>query len=192
MKNSPKHNKKVRKNTLPNFRVCLLLVFCFQWAPLSHAGFSSAENNIKVHKDTFSGFYAPAQEKEVDTAAHNDQWPENESMTYDIDARAALGTATALIDRYLQHALTSLRLIAGNPATRSGIWPEIRPGLQTLRNAIPGAALYIEPDGGYYSVDGGYTKFNLSDREYFKSLFNGAEIHGSLIYSRSTGKQSVL
>lgn len=190
MKNSPKYYKKVRKNAHPNRMILLLLVFCFQWVPLSHAGFSSTENNIQANADTFNGFYAPA--KEVDTTAHNDPWPEDEPMTYDIDARAALGTATVLIDRYLQHALTSLRLIAGSPATRSGIWPEIRPGLMTLRNAIPGAALYIEPDGGYYSVDGGYTEFNLSDREYFNALFKGAEIHGSLIYSRSTGKQSVL
>ncbi len=113
-------------------------------------------------------------------------------LIYDTGAQAALGATATLIDQYLQHALTSLRLIAASPATRSGIWPEIRPSLETLCRAIPGAALYIEPDGGYYSVDQGYTGLNLADREYFGKLFGGQEVHGSLIYSRSTGKQSVI
>ena len=113
-------------------------------------------------------------------------------LIYDPGAQAALGVTARLIDQYLRHALTSLRLIAGSPATRSGIWPEIRPALQTLCSTIPGAALYIESDGGYYSVERGYTGLNLSDREYFGKLFNGQEIHGELIYSRSTGKQSVI
>lgn len=113
-------------------------------------------------------------------------------LYYDMDARHALGVTASLIETYMQHALTSLRLIAISPATRSGIWPEIRPGLHTLCNAIPGAALYIEPDGNYYSVQHDYTGLNVSDREYFEPLFNGEEVHGSLIYSRSAGKQSVL
>ncbi len=112
--------------------------------------------------------------------------------TYDIDAKVVLGAGVAIIENHLSHALTSLRLVAAAPSTRSGIWPEIRNGLQTLSEAIPGAALYIEPDGGYYSVDRGYTGLNLADRDYFGPLFKGQEIHGSLIYSRSTGKKSVL
>lgn len=120
------------------------------------------------------------------------QIPDAGPMAYDLDARAALGVTATLIEHYLKHALTSLRLIAATPATRSGIWPEIRPALLTLRDAIPGAALYIEPDGNYYSVEHGYTGLNLSDRDYFNKLFEGQEVHGSLIYSRSTGKQSVL
>ncbi len=119
------------------------------------------------------------------------QLPVADPMAYDLDARATLGVTATLIETYLKHALTSLRLIAVSPATRSGIWPEIRPGLLTMCQAIPGAALYIEPDGNYYSVERGYTGLNLSDRDYFEDLFSGKEIHGSLIYSRSTGKQSV-
>lgn len=127
------------------------------------------------------------------TESHNNhRFGDQHSHFYDIDAMAAVGTSAALIERYLMHALTSLRLIAASPATRSGIWPEIRPNLQTLCNAIPGAALFIQPDGGYYSVEKGYTGLNLSDRDYFAPLFDGHEIHGSLIYSRSTGKKSVL
>ncbi len=111
---------------------------------------------------------------------------------FDIDARTTLGATTTLMDRYLSQALTSLRLIAHTPTARSGIWPEIKPKLELLQAAVPGAALYIEPDGGYYSVEQGYTGLNLADREYFPRLFAGEEIHGSLIYSRSTGKQSVI
>ena len=190
MKKSPDQHKKVRKKKYLYLRIFLLLIFCLQWISLSQARVSSGESDNRECTEIVAG--SNARGKEVDTTAHTEQWPENDPMTYDIDARAALGAASELIDRYLQHALTSLRLIAASPATRSGIWPEIRPGLVTLRSAIPGAALYIEPDGGYYSVDDGYTELNLSDREYFNSLFSGEEIHGSLIYSRSTGKQSVL
>ncbi|GEM_PF-891939 len=189
MNNSPEQHKKVRKKKYPNPGVLLLFFFFLQWIPISQAGTYFGDNN-SAYTGNFPVLAAPG--KVVDTTAQSEQWPEDDPMTYDVDARAALGTASALIDRYLQHALTSLRLIAGNPATRSGIWPEIRPGLLTLRKAIPGAVLYIEPDGGYYSVDEGYTGLNLSDRDYFNALFSGEEIHGSLIYSRSTGKQSVL
>ncbi len=111
---------------------------------------------------------------------------------FDIDARAVVGAGATIIERNLLHALTSLRLIAATPATRSGIWPEIRPALQQLCNVIPGAALYIQPDGNYYSVEQGFTGLNLSDRPYFTPLFSGEEIYGSLIYSRSTGKKSLL
>lgn len=111
---------------------------------------------------------------------------------FDIDARAVVGTGATIIERNLLHALTSLRLIAAAPATRSGIWPEIMPALNQLCQVIPGAALYIQPDGNYYSVEQGFTGLNLSDRPYFNPLFQGEEIHGSLIYSRSTGKKSLL
>ncbi|MDR4987756.1 MAG: cache domain-containing protein [Bacteroidales bacterium] len=113
-------------------------------------------------------------------------------LFFEIDARAVVGVSAALVEGYLSHALTALRLIAAAPATRSGIWPEIRPKLQTLCEAIPGAALFIEPEGSYYSVEQGYTGLNLADRAYFEPLFAGKEIHGALIYSRSTGKKSVL
>ncbi len=125
-------------------------------------------------------------------ARNTAQQPVADPMAYDLDARATLGVTATLIERYLEHALTSLRLIAATTTTRSGIWPEIRPSLLLLAEAIPGAALYIEPDGNYYSVDRGYTGLNLSDRDYFGKLFDGEEVHGSLIYSRSTGKQSVI
>jgi len=102
------------------------------------------------------------------------------SDTWKLDGRAALGTTVALTEQYLKHSLTSLRLIAQSPATRSGIWPQIRPGLAALKEAIPGAALYIEPDGNYYSVEKGYTRLNLSDREYFGPLFRGEEVQDHL------------
>jgi hypothetical protein len=122
----------------------------------------------------------------------SDQLNKTEQPNYDIDASVVIGAGATLIEGHLNYALTSLRLIAASPSTRSGIWPEIKTGLQTLSEAIPGAALYIEPDGGYYNAEKGYTGLNLSDRDYFRPLFAGREIHGALIHSRSTGKNSVL
>ncbi len=131
------------------------------------------------------------REPESDVQAYRSDYAE--ALHYfDIDARAVVGTGATIIERNLLHALTSLRLIAATPATRSGIWPEIMPALQQLSNVIPGAALYIQPDGNYYSVEQGFTGLNLSDRPYFTPLFNDVEIHGALIYSRSTGKKSLL
>ncbi len=131
-----------------------------------------------------------AREPEIAVRAYPTESPDA-PYYFDIDARTAVGASSVLIERNLLHALTSLRLIAAAPATRSGIWPEILPALQTLCDVIPGAALYIQPDGSYYSVEQGFTGLNLSDRPYFSDLFDGKEIHGSLIYSRSTGKKSV-
>lgn len=139
-----------------------------------------------LHVNAGSGQYA------MHTLLYDHHYDDGHPDLYDIDARSAVGTSAVLIERYLKHALTSLRLIAAAPTTRSGIWPEIRPSMQALSDVIPGAALYIQPDGGYYNVDQGYTGLNLSDRDYFAPLFDGQEVHGSLIYSRSTGKKSVL
>ncbi len=153
----------------------LLFLFCFQ---SSHAMHPPPET-------------APAHKTGSKELTVTNSLPGEKNMSYDLDARSALGVTATLTEHYLKHALTALRLIAATPATRSGIWPEIRPALLTLTEAIPGAALYIEPDGNYYSVERGYTGLNLSDRDYFDRLFRGQEVHGSLIYSRSTGKQSV-
>ena len=153
-------------------------VFCFLLA------------TIIVSPSATTGF--AAGNPEVPNFRLSQQEATDETATWELDGRAALGVTASLTEQYLKHALTSLRLIAESPATRSGIWPQILPGLALLKEAIPGAALYIEPDGNYYSVEKGYTRLNLSDRDYFKPLFSGEEIHGSLIYSRSTGKQSVI
>lgn len=128
--------------------------------------------------------------EKIDKTLKTDQT--DASLYFDIDARAVVGTGSAIIERNLLYTLTSLRLIASAPATRSGIWPEIRPALQKLSDLVPGAALYIQPDGNYYSVEQGFTGLNLSDRSYFNPLFSGEDISGTLIYSRSTGKKSVL
>lgn len=176
MKNSQRNSMYTR--AVANWRTLLLtLLVSFFFTPAFCVG------DINAFSDHHGGL--PADRSVQPPSVHS---PES----FDLDARAAMGVTASLIEQYLHHALTSLRLIAAAPATRSGIWPEIRPAMVTLCQAIPGAALYIEADGNYYSVERGYTGLNLSDRDYFEDLFNGHEIHGSLIYSRSTGKQSVL
>ncbi|MFO7874891.1 MAG: cache domain-containing protein [Bacteroidales bacterium] len=178
MKNHDLPNPKKQTDYLPGIGVLFLFFFAVTVG-------QAAEKFDSPDK----GF---AHTAHLEEAAASYQLPETDPMAYDIDARSSLGITATLIDQYLEHALTSLRLIALSPATRSGIWPEIKPAMQTMRQAIPGAALYIEPDGGYYSVEQDYTNLNLADREYFEPLFSGEEIHGSLVYSRSTGKQAVL
>ena len=80
----------------------------------------------------------------------SDIYSGNEKAYIEVDARATMGVTISLIETYLQQALTSLRLIAASPATRSGIWPEIKPGLETLRNAEQANQALLQVAAGAY------------------------------------------
>ncbi|HEN20782.1 MAG TPA: hypothetical protein ENN86_02095, partial [Desulfobacteraceae bacterium] len=107
-------------------------------------------------------------------------------------AENVLNTAVFNLDNLLMNTLASLEMAAMTPEARSGNWQGIKPYLENLKKRINGVYFYVMPDGNYYSVEKDFTNLNLSDREYFRPLFNGKQVKGFPIYSRSTGRKSAL
>lgn len=114
------------------------------------------------------------------------------------DSQPIAGTETAInaaahyVDRIFVNTLVSLELIASTPEAQGRDWNGIKRYLKQVEAGLPGVYFFVLPDGNHYSVTHDYTKLNLSDREYFKSLFAGNQVRGFPIYSRSSGRKSAL
>jgi len=103
-----------------------------------------------------------------------------------------LNTACTHLDNLCIENLENLQNVAKAPEAQSGNWQQIKPLLSPLYDQLSGVYFYVLPDGNYYSIALDYTNLNLSDRGYFKPLFSGSDIKGFPIYSRSSGKKSVV
>ncbi|MFO7881144.1 MAG: ABC transporter substrate binding protein [Kosmotogaceae bacterium] len=88
--------------------------------------------------------------------------------------------------------MTSLKILSETPEVKSGEWAAMKPLLSAFNENYQGLAIYILPDGGYYSVQRNWTGLNLSNRGYFPVLKNGGDVKGYQVMSRSTGKRSVV
>lgn len=110
----------------------------------------------------------------------------------DTDLNTTLNGAANHLDSIFTNALTSLELIAAGPEAKSADWKKIKARLEKITPNLPGVYFFVLPDGNYYTVTKDYTKLNLSDRAYFKSLFAGNQVKGYPIYSRSSGKKSAV
>jgi hypothetical protein len=108
------------------------------------------------------------------------------------DPKTTLSVATNYLDTVVVNTLASLELIAATPEAKSGDWNGIKLHLKQLESSLPGVYSFILPNGNYYTLAQDHTNLNLSDRDYFKPLFSGNQVKGFPIYSRSTGKKSVL
>ncbi len=106
--------------------------------------------------------------------------------------KTTLNAASNYLDSVLMNTLASLKLIASTPEAKNADWKGIKRYLEQLKGVTPGVYFYVQPDGNYYSVTLDYTNLNLSNRDYFKSLFAGNSVMGFPIYSRSSGKKSAL
>ena len=106
--------------------------------------------------------------------------------------KTTLNVATHYLDTVVVNALASLELVASTPEVKSGDWNGIKPYLKQLEPELPGVYFFVLPNGNYYTVAQDYTNLNLSDRAYFKPLFAGNPVKGFPVYSRSTGKKSIL
>ncbi len=88
--------------------------------------------------------------------------------------------------------MTSLKILSETPEVKSGEWTTMKPLLSAFNKNYEGLAIYILPNGGYYSVQRNWTGLNLNNRVYFPILENGQEVKGYQVMSRSTGKRSVV
>jgi|GEM_PF-142913 len=88
---------------------------------------------------------------------------------------------------------SDLRAAADVNSALSGNWAKIASTLEPL-SAKHNYTLfwYALPDGTYYTVPGGFAAGNLAARPYFADVMAGKESIGTLVTSKSTGRNSVI
>lgn len=87
-------------------------------------------------------------------------------------AESTVKVAAHYLDNIFMNTLSSLEIIAETPEAKDGNWEGIKPYLQDLAKDLPGVYFFVLPDGNYYTITKDYTNLNLSNRPYFKPLFN--------------------
>lgn len=108
------------------------------------------------------------------------------------DAEVTVNIAARYLDNILMNTLSSLELLASTAGAESADWQNIKPSLEILAEKLPGVYFFLLPDGNYYSVTKDYTNLNLSNRPYFRSLFEGNPVFAYPAYSRSSGKRAAI
>jgi ABC-type uncharacterized transport system substrate-binding protein len=109
-----------------------------------------------------------------------------------MSAYTALNLMVSSFEERVHGIITSLRILSETPEVKSGEWTTMKPLLSAFNENYEGLAIYVLPDGGYYSVQRNWTSLNLSNRGYFPILENGGDVKGYQVMSRSTGKRSVV
>lgn len=110
-----------------------------------------------------------------------------------IDAQMGVSALVALADSHIEGYVNSMDALAVTEEVRSAQWDNMVELLKVVEDTGTGGIVwFVLPDGSYYTVDQGLTDQNLSDRDYFEALMDGNRVLGSLVFSKATGKASVI
>lgn len=105
-----------------------------------------------------------------------------------VDGTVALMSLMSLADGHLRKMADFLDVLASGEA-RSATWSRIRgPLVEVGRHNVPAVLWFALPDGSYWTVPEGRAAGNLASRTYFPKLMAGAPVIGTLVVSRSTGR----
>jgi len=110
-----------------------------------------------------------------------------------INMEMGVSALVALTDSYIESYVNSMEPLAMTQEVQSGQWEDMLGLLEKVDDIqIAATVWFVLPDGSYYTVELGKTDQNLSDRDYFPGLMAGNKVLGPLVYSKSTGKASVI
>jgi hypothetical protein len=116
-----------------------------------------------------------------------------EPQDFMVEGRVALASLMALSDGHLLTIADHFQMLANTDEARSADWERIRGPLGSVENLnVRGLLWFALPDGSYWSVQGGSTSGNLSDRPYWPRLMAGQIVLGDLVASKATGKSSAI
>jgi len=106
-----------------------------------------------------------------------------------VPAGSAARLMAGFVDARLDTVLAPLETIAVTEAAQSGSWERIKPLLVAREAADPAARYwYVLPDGSYYTTVDDLASGNLRERSYFPGLMAGGRVTGTLVISKSTGR----
>ena len=115
------------------------------------------------------------------------------ALPVQVGSEVAASAAAGLFDTYVAGLIRTMDVLALTEELRSGDWEWMTSLLEAFQEeSLPMATWFVEPDGGYSTVDGGRASANLADRPYFPIVMSGETAKGFLVVSRSTGRQSMV
>jgi hypothetical protein len=108
-------------------------------------------------------------------------------------AGTILSAYIALTEQHIRTVEQELAVLSLTNEVKSADWQKMRGIMQTYQDSgLPGIVWFVLPDGNYYTLENGLVGKNLSERKYFPGLMSGRSMIGGLVFSRSTGKKSVI
>jgi hypothetical protein len=111
-----------------------------------------------------------------------------------VSGRVALSGLIALSESQLSARVGTLAALALTDEAKSADWKRIGPlleGLSWVQDSSAVAWLML-PDGSYYATGKGLASGNLKDRPYFTEVLAGRTSVGTLVISKSTGRDVVV
>jgi hypothetical protein len=113
--------------------------------------------------------------------------------THKMDMKIGVSALVALTDNHIESYMNAMEPLAMTEEVRSGDWDEMVAILAEVQETqVEGIEWYVLPDGSYYTIALGKTDKNLSDRPYFPGLMAGNKVLGDLLFSKATGKKSIM
>jgi hypothetical protein len=111
-----------------------------------------------------------------------------------VSGRVALSGLIALTESQLAARVGSLEALALTDEAKSTEWKRIGPLLEGLSWIQDSSAVawFLLPDGSYYASGKGLAAGKLNDRPYFPEVMAGRTSVGTLVVSKSTGRDVVV
>jgi hypothetical protein len=111
-----------------------------------------------------------------------------------VSSQVALSGLIALTESQLTARVGTLEALASTDEAKSTQWKQIGPLLEGLSWIQDSSAVawFLLPDGSYYATGKGLASGNLKDRPYFPEVMAGRTSVGTLVVSKSTGRDVVV
>lgn len=108
-------------------------------------------------------------------------------------ANTILSSFIALTEQHIRTVEHELAVLSVTEEVKSADWEKMRSIIQAYQDSsLSGIVWFVLPDGNYYTLEKGLVGKKLSERKYFPGLMSGQRMIGDLVFSRSTGKKSVI
>lgn len=108
-------------------------------------------------------------------------------------ASSILSSFISLTEQHIRTVEHELAVLSVTEEVKSADWERMRRIMQAYQDSgLPGIVWFALPDGNYYTVEKGLVGKKLNERKYFPGLMSGRRMIGDLVFSRSTGRKSVI
>ncbi|MGD8617931.1 MAG: cache domain-containing protein [Gammaproteobacteria bacterium] len=108
-------------------------------------------------------------------------------------ASTLLSSTIALTEQHIRTVEHELAVLSVTEEVKSADWEKMHSIMHAYqKGGLPGIVWFVLPDGNYYTPEKGLVGNKLNERKYFPGLMSGRRMIGDLVYSRATGRKSVI
>jgi len=108
-------------------------------------------------------------------------------------ASTLLSSFVALTEQHIRTIEHELAVLSVTEEVESADWESMSSIMHAYQEGgQPGIVWFVLPDGNYYTPEKGLVGKKLNERSYFSGLMSGRRMIGDLVYSKATGRKSVI